>query len=302
MNLSTSSSETASAGAWNKWLLACGGAFAATLVVVWAFLLLVDPYDTGRFSVLKQSGIFNRDPRTANASRGRNPLFNAALIGNSNGQALNPGRLSAATSLRFVQLTVPKTGPLEQLTMLGWFISHHEKIGAIVVVADATWCTSDQTPPLAHPFPFWVYGGNIDYVRHLFSWHALELAFRRIRLALGLHQPTRPSDGFWDYETGKVWSFRPKPRARAKPVPTALADTDVTPQISFPSIDRLDWSSRDCRRCQSLSSWCHRFLLIPCRRGIAPKPYGWHNARRRWPGSWWSDRVAAFLTSISRTR
>lgn len=240
MNLSTSSSETASAGAWNKWLLACGGAFAATLVVVWAFLLLVDPYDTGRFSVLKQSGIFNRDPRTANASRGRNPLFNAALIGNSNGQALNPGRLSAATSLRFVQLTVPKTGPLEQLTMLGWFISHHEKIGAIVVVADATWCTSDQTPPLAHPFPFWVYGGNIDYVRHLFSWHALELAFRRIRLALGLHQPTRPSDGFWDYETGKVWSFRPKPRARAKPVPTALADTDVTPQISFPSIDRLD--------------------------------------------------------------
>jgi hypothetical protein len=235
---STSSSETAPVG-WRVWLGTCGVVFGGAFAFVWLFLLLIDPYDSGRFPALGLTGIVDESPRTANVSRGRNVLFNAGLFGNSTGQLLDPARLSEATNLRFVQLTVPGTGPREQLTMLRWFISHHERIGAIVIVADGAWCTPDPLLPLTNPFPFWLYSGNIDYLRHLLSWHSFELALRRIALALGWRKPSDPA-GYWNYEAGKVWSFDPgpgpAPPADDMPAPASLAPD----QMAFPAIARLD--------------------------------------------------------------
>jgi len=51
-------------------------------------LLLIDPYDTGRFPSLGIIGIGDRSMRTADASRGRDPRFNAAVIGNSTANVL----------------------------------------------------------------------------------------------------------------------------------------------------------------------------------------------------------------------
>ena len=180
------------------------------------------------------TGIVDENPRTANVSRGRDARFNAAIIGNSHGQLLSPARLDQATGLRFVQLTVPGTGPREQLAVLDWFARHHAKIGAIVLAADMGWCTQDAALPLSNPFPFWLYAdGRLDYLANLFSIRSLDLGYRRVLLALGLRSPTDPA-GYWDYETGHPWTFNP-----AIPTETAPIPAPVRQDFSFPAIARL---------------------------------------------------------------
>ena len=56
--------------------------------------VVIDPYDTGRFPTFIEPGVFDGGSRTANASRGRDPRFNAAVFGNSRGQLLDPAKLS----------------------------------------------------------------------------------------------------------------------------------------------------------------------------------------------------------------
>ena len=96
----------------------------------------VDPYDTGRFSVLKQSGISTgsfEPPMRAAA----NPLFNAALIGNSERPSAGPGQAIGRDLFAFRSTHGTQDRPARAMDHAGWFISHHEKIGAILVVADA---------------------------------------------------------------------------------------------------------------------------------------------------------------------
>ena len=79
--------------------------------LLFALLLLIDPYDTGRFPAFGIVGIGDRTHAdgampAVDATRS----FNAAVIGNSTGQLLDPYRLSRETGLRFTQLTIAATG------------------------------------------------------------------------------------------------------------------------------------------------------------------------------------------------
>ena len=47
-------------------------------------LVLIDPYDSGRFPGLGIVGVDDASPRTSNVSLGRDPQFDAVVIGNSN--------------------------------------------------------------------------------------------------------------------------------------------------------------------------------------------------------------------------
>ncbi len=132
--------------------------------MIFALVILVDPYDSGRFGFIGIKGISDESPRTANASRGRDPQFNAAVFGNSTGQLLKPAELSRATGVRFVQLTVPGTGPREQIALLRWFVRHHARADALVIVTDPVWCTDDPALPILNPFPFWLYSDSTSNI------------------------------------------------------------------------------------------------------------------------------------------
>ena len=208
--------------------------FCAGLVAFLGFILIVDPYDSGRFGVAWTSGVADEDPRTADVSRGRDPRFDSAVIGNSHGQLLDPARLSAASGMHFVQLTVPGTGPREQLTLLRWFARHHTSIAAIVLAADSSWCTQDPSLPISNEFPFWLYAdGDAEYVVNVLRTAALDRGWRRILLGLGLRRPSDPA-GYWDYESGHVWAFAPT-------VPDGISPASKMrePRGSFPAIERL---------------------------------------------------------------
>jgi len=178
-------------------LLAAGGLFLLLLGVVAA----LDPFDTGRFALVRAAGVPLQGPRTANASRGRDPAFDAAIIGNSHVQLLRPSRLDGATGLSFVSLVAEGTGPREQLAMLRWFLRHQARPpGAVVLGLDAAWCAGDPGLPLAHPFPFWLYEeGAWAYLAGLVRADVLERVPARLAQLLG-RAALYPRDGYRDYE------------------------------------------------------------------------------------------------------
>jgi hypothetical protein len=239
MSSSISSSEAVVARsesrAWSGWLATFLGALIIGAALVYALVLVVDPYDSGRVGLLGINGVDDASPRTANASRARDQNFDSAIIGNSTGQLIKPSELSRLTGLQFVQLTTPGTGPREQLAILDYFVRKHAKIGALVIVTDSGWCTRDAALPQQHPFPYWLYEeGNLDFLGRLFSSRALSLTWRRIQVGLGLRQRTE-ADGYWDYELQGPREFQPVivPRDDGGPAPAHVSE-------NFPGVALLD--------------------------------------------------------------
>ena len=209
-----------------------GGVFFGLGTLLFVLLLLIDPYDTGRFPSFGLVGVRDRSMRTADASRGRDRHFNAAVVGNSTAQILNPYRLSEATGLRFIQLSIPQTGPREQLALMRWVLSHHANYGALVVVTDMLWCSHDPNLPVREPFPFWLYGNDADYLANVVSSKAIDRSVWRLQIALGLQPPVDPV-GYTDYIRGPRPPFEPLPAG--SPVDTG----ETHGRRPFPWIDRL---------------------------------------------------------------
>ena len=209
---------------WRRFALTFLGVFGGGVGLLYLALLVIDPYDTGRFPTFMKTGVLDEGQRTSNASHGRDPRFTAAVIGNSRAQMLDPAKLSASTGMDFVQLTTPASGPVEQMTMLRYFMAYHRKIDAIILTIDERWCGHDASLPIILPFPFWLYRGNAEYVAHFFSTRALTFAARRIKMELGI-VPADDSRGYQDYETGHYRNFNPGPLQRVEPPAVASRDT-----------------------------------------------------------------------------
>ena len=111
-----------------------------------------------------------------------------------------------------------------------WVISHHPAYEAFVIVTDPPWCSSN--PDLVYPFPFWLYGGDLDYLANVLSAKALDRAVYRIRIALGLMQPADPV-AYFDYTKAVQAVFTPEPEAPGEP-----ADAHQ-PASRLPWIERL---------------------------------------------------------------
>jgi hypothetical protein len=210
-------------------------AMIGMLAVSFLFILLVDPFDRGRPPGLLLHGIFDESPRTANVSRGRDPRFDAAIFGNSHIQLLDPHRLSTASNLNFVQMSTPGTGPRETVSLMNWFIRNHAIVRAMVVGVDNQTCTQDRGLPLANPFPFWLYGDDFDYMAHVLSSHSIGRGWKRILLATGVAKATDPA-GYWNYEEGRVWDFRP-PRTMRQQVDLAPVPSEG---LKFPWLDQIE--------------------------------------------------------------
>lgn len=177
-------------------LLTMAGLFAGYL----ALAVLVDPYDTGRSTLLSRGAVRPQGPRTASAVRGRDPAFTGVVIGNSHIQLIEPAALTRLTGVPFLQLSVPATGPAEQFALLGWYLQHHPRPEVIVLSADSFWCADDPTFPSEHGFPYWLVGDWPAYLRGLVRFSAAQETINRLGWLLNRHRKIAAADGWWDYE------------------------------------------------------------------------------------------------------
>lgn len=215
--------------------MACLGTLIGAALLVLALMVVVDPYDSGKLGLLGIDGVDNRLTQITAASRARDASFNAAILGNSTAQMIEPTELSRATGLRFVQLYVTGSSPRQQLAVLEFFLRNHGEVRALVIAADPGWCVHARPKQEGAPFPYWIYDRSVvSYAVRLISWQAIEQAFQRLSIGLGWRKRMNP-DGFVSYED--IW-----PPGRFK---ETNAPRDPAPAVSaeeravFPEIDAL---------------------------------------------------------------
>lgn len=215
MSSSTSSSEARWRSFAVSFLLAALG-LAGGLI---ALALLIDPYDTGRSPLPLKEGISPQGPRTAAASRGRDPHFRGAIFGNSHIQLVSPDELKAKTGIPFVSLIAPATGPRETLVLLDWFLRHRrEPAEALVIGVDTRWCTPDPAMPGDKPFPDWLFSASpLAYLGGLMRFDVLEELPRRLGYLFARRPERARPDGYWDYEANyELQGFHADPVRRAR--------------------------------------------------------------------------------------
>jgi hypothetical protein len=251
MSSSTSSSEPAGRERrWAGFIVTFLGTAAAALALLLAAVFLIDPYDTGRSPLALGEGVRDQGPRTAAASRGRDPAFRGAILGNSQIQLISPQELAARTGIPFVSLIAPATGPRETLVLLDWFLSHRRgEAEAIVIGIDDRWCTADPALPSDKPFPDWLFEPSLPrYLAGLLRFEAVEEVPRRIAyLVSGGKGRARP-DGYWNYEADYLrqgYDSDPSIRARLnQPAETGGGNVDGP----FPAAARLAEAMRAAPR------------------------------------------------------
>jgi hypothetical protein len=231
-----SSSISSSDGRWRAFVRTFAVVAGAVFAALVGAAVALDPYDTGRFALLRKPGVLDQGPRTANASRGRDPAFDGAIVGNSHIQLVSPEELAHATGIPFVSLIVPGTGPREQFAILDYFLRTRVRPArALVLGLDGFWCTDDPALPIWNPFPFWLYDPSpTAYLRGLVRYATLGKMVDRLRVASGKGKRARP-DGYWDYEQYRVW------RRDAIASTLALRDSSLAKNTTgaFPALDAL---------------------------------------------------------------
>ncbi len=196
--------------------------------------VVLDPFDRGLLGGPVR-GVAEQGPRTANASRARDPAFDGAIFGNSHIQLVDPDALRAATGIAFVSLIVPGTGPREQLTLIDYFLRARTRPPRSVVLGlDGAWCTQDPALPIEYPFPFWLYDPSpFAFIKGLVRYSTLEHMTKAVEMALGRASRARPN-GYWNYARDRPLNTEPSALLSKEPDTPPVNETG-----RFPALDRL---------------------------------------------------------------
>jgi len=138
-----------------------------------AFIAVCDPYDTGHFALFPPRPREAISPRLDLASRGRDPRFDAAIIGNSHVAPISPTRLSEATGgVPFASLIAVGGSVEPSMALLRWFLAHRVRPAqAVVIGIDEVWCQEDPRLADEPPFPFWLVSSTLGLTHvGLFAW------------------------------------------------------------------------------------------------------------------------------------
>lgn len=188
--------------AWSRFILWAVCSTVGLFLTLMGGLYLIDPYDTGRSPLSGEPDSRGQKDVNATASVGRNQSYDAAVIGNSTIALIKPARLTELTGIPFAQLAVPGIQVPEQLTVIDWFMKHHDRTEKALVISinRDTWCTNQPEKSGQNPFPFWRFSPSpFEYLSGLLSISTLEQAGRRLGLARS-SKASSAMDGYWDYE------------------------------------------------------------------------------------------------------
>ena len=187
---------------WKKYWIKL---ICTTLIVglcVYSLIIIVDPYDTLKFSYPAKREPIVSNQRFSYPSIAQKDFHDSAIIGTSTIRLLNPENLNPVFDAKFVNLAMNSTTAYEQYKILKLFISSHENIKFLMVGVDLAWCDTNVEPKKLtfRPFPTWLYDKNEfnDYL-NMFSARGLENSVRLIEYWLGKREAKYNGDGYHNF-------------------------------------------------------------------------------------------------------
>jgi len=184
---------------WNRYLKALAATALGAGLGIYAFILVLDGYDTVWFAPA-----FDREPVTSNQrfafpALARKHRFDSAIVGTSTARLLQPKQLDPLFAARFVNLSMNDATAWEEAQIFAVFRRHHPKPRAVILGIDAVWCQAgeDYRRLTPRPFPAWMYDANRwNDLLHLFNLPALEETARQAAYLVGLRKPKYGKDGY----------------------------------------------------------------------------------------------------------
>ena len=196
MSSSTSSSDP---GAWRRFFRLAAGTAAAAVAIVYAFVVIVDPFDT-----LPLSPGFDRAPVASNArfafpALARSERFDSALFGTSTSRLLRPAALDPLFGTRMANLSMNDATVHEQLRLMRVFLHAHPNPRVIMLGMDVRWCVTGPDYQIYTPrqMPEWMYEDNlwVGY-REMLNLYAIETAGQLFGILTGIKAETYGRDGY----------------------------------------------------------------------------------------------------------
>ena len=198
MSSSIFSSEPGSSEpSWRRFARTALFTAGAVLAVLYAFVAVVDPWDT-----LPLSPPLPRVPISSNArfsfpALARDPRFDAVLLGTSTARLLQPAQLDPLFHARFANLSMNSATAWEQTQMLFVFLSAHPRPRAVLIGLDAEWCGPTAPRTTGRPFPGWMYGASPwRGYREILTPYAVQEAANQFAVVAGLKRQRYGSDGY----------------------------------------------------------------------------------------------------------
>lgn len=255
---------------WRRWLMIFLLTFVVGGAATLGFVVILDPYSTGRLTPFDRIDVALKNRLYANAGRVRDQRFDAAIVGNSHAVRLDPARLSPAADRKFVLLAIEGTYPREHHFLIRMFQRHHRNAGYVLVLDELS-CRPTTETPKSYEVPRWLYDGStFGYLSRVLSPASLRAAIMRARILLGQRGDAMDANGYDPQPWQRADLIILHERMLKQERPTASDPVNAP----LPLLDELATLSREFDP-QT------RLLLVftPVYRGVLPVPGSAADAR-----------------------
>ncbi len=169
---------------------------------VYAFIVILDPYQNVPFSPPWPRAPISQNQRFAYPAIARDARFDGLILGTSTARLIDPTALALPDGARIANLAMNSATAYEQQALHRIFVRHHPAMKYFVLGVDETWCSrAEQVERFTfRMFPQWMYDDDpYNDLLYLFNDKALENAVRMLELLVGAREPRYREDGYGDF-------------------------------------------------------------------------------------------------------
>src|SRR5262245_37790314 len=147
---------------WSRHLGLLIGTFVGANLVLYVFVLAMNPYGNLPDTVLPRHEMMDDNQRYQYPSVARSGRYDSLIIGTSTARLLDPRPFEAALGGRFANVAMNAGTAWEQVQLARLFLRHQKKPHALVVALDVVWCDKDAERDRItfRGFPEWMYDDN----------------------------------------------------------------------------------------------------------------------------------------------
>jgi hypothetical protein len=187
---------------WRRFLAVLLGVGGGGALVIWLFIMLVDPFGSLPISLPFDRGPVDSNARYAFPMLARDPQFDSAVLGTSTSRLFRPALLNPMLDAHFANLAMNSATAYEQSRIFEVFLEHHPAPRAVMIGLDVQWCVAAESFQkfTDREFPEWLYTGSrwAGY-REMADLYSIEKAGQAFAEWTGLKRRVYGRDGYTSF-------------------------------------------------------------------------------------------------------